>query len=188
MIDLLLGEIEIQINNYLKLKGSPAIYKCVVGDITLHDKTIEGGVDEDILESVLISLVSIEEEQSMKNNYPLRQVGNSLIREKSSIYINVYILFTAKYATYDTALKAIGNVIAFFQFNKKVSFSAGDGIQEAVLNLHNIGFENLNNLWTVLGGRYLPSVMYKARVLMYQASPPLSAPVILEIAEHENLH
>jgi len=187
MIDLLLEQIETQINGYLRLRGVPSIYKCALGDISVHDKNVEAGSEDEIMESIIISMASVEEEQALKNNYPLRQSGSTFLKEKSAIYINVYILFAAKYASYDTALKAISNIIYFFQTHRRISFAADEQAQEAVLNLHNIGFENLNNLWTVLGGRYLPSVMYKARLLMYQAAPPLGGSVIVEIEENESL-
>ena len=123
----------------------------------------------------------------MKNNYPLRQVGATFIQEKSAVYLNVYLLFSAKYATYSTALKALSQVVTCFQSVRRVIFIVDGESQEAVLNLHNMGFENLNNLWTVLGGRYLPSVIYKARVLMFQQAPPVSGSVIVEIQEKESI-
>jgi hypothetical protein len=189
MIDLLLDEIKTQLNNFLQYKSTTIPFVSQVADIALHDKDALGGEDEGMgmAGSIIISLVSIEEEASLKNNYPLRQIGSALVKEKSSIFINAYILFSAKYDKYDTALKAIANVVLFFQSTRRVRFFADGEMQEAILNLHNIGFENLNNLWTVLGGKYLPSVMYKARVLMYQASPPEGAAVVLDIQEKENL-
>jgi hypothetical protein len=203
MIHLLLKEIEVQVNNYLRMRGTLDVFKCIVSDIisdiTTHDKSSDGGSLDDIQGNVIVSMVSLEEEPALKNNQPLRQVGAALVKEKSAIFLNVYVLFAAKYNDYNTALEAISLVILFFQTNRRItfsaddqsnrrfSFSANDQPQEAVLSLHNIGFETLNNLWTVLGGRYLPSVMYKARVLMYQASPPTGQSVILEIEGSENL-
>ena len=169
------------------MRGFPTMFKCVLGDVSAHDKSAEAGLEVDITQSVIISMVSVEEEHTLKNNYPLRQVGNTFLKEKGAIYINVYVLFAAKYSEYIEAMKAITYIITFFQSHKRISFSTDDQTHEAVLNLHNIGFENLNNLWTVLGGRYLPSVMYKARLLMYQAAPPAGGSVILEIEETESL-
>lgn len=152
----------------------------------MHDKNNEGGGDE-ILESVIVTLVSAEEENALKNNFPLRQVGASFIQEKSAVAINVYLLFSAKYDSYESALKAISQVIYCFQSTRKIFFESESETFEAVLNLHNMGFENLNNLWTVLGGRYLPSVIYKARVLMFQQSPPLGGPAIIDVREEESM-
>jgi len=187
MVDVLIKEVSNKLNSHFKLKGFTPLYKCTVGDVSLHDKNNEGGTEEEILDSVILSLVSIEEENVLKNNYPSRQVGANLIMEKSAVYINAYLLFSAKYATYDTGLKAISQVISCFQTARRLPISSGAEEQEAVLNLHNLGFENLNNLWTVLGGRYLPSVIYKARLLMYQQSPPRNGSMITDIREQESL-
>ena len=187
MIDRLLEEVSSQLNDHFKMKGFPALYKCTIGDVSIHDKNVEGVNDEEIVESVVLTLVSAEEENVMKNNYPLRQVGATFIQEKSAVYLNVYLLFSAKYATYSTALKALSQVVTCFQSVRRVIFIVDGESQEAVLNLHNMGFENLNNLWTVLGGRYLPSVIYKARVLMFQQAPPVSGSVIVEIQEKESI-
>lgn len=186
MIDLLLDEIRGKLNDYFTLQNPATLYKCVAGDVSMHDKNNEGG-EEEILERIILTLISIEEENAMKNNYPLMKVGSNFIKEKSAVYVNIYLLLSAKYATYDTGLKAISQVVSCFQTARKVWFT-NDGIQqEAVLNLHNLGFENLNNLWTVLGGRYLPSVIYKARVMMFQQSPPVNGSMITDIREKENV-
>jgi hypothetical protein len=186
MVDMLLLGVSDQLNDHFRLKGfDNTMYKCTVGDVTLHDKTVDGGNDEDTLESVILSLVSLEEENVLKNNYPLKLTGTTVTRERSAVYINAYLLFSSKYGKYETALKAISQVIFCFQANKKFLFTVDGEDQEAILQMHNMGFENLNNLWTVLGGRYLPSVIYKARVLMYQQSPPVNGSAIVDISASE---
>ena len=187
MVDVLLDEVSTQLTDYFRLKGLAGLYKCTAGDVSIHDKNNDGGNEEEISESIILSLVSIEEENVLKNNYPLRRSGSTIIQEKSAVYINVYLLFAAKYANYDTALKAISQVIYCFQANKRLVLTANGEDQECILQLFNMGFENLNNLWTVLGGRYLPSVIYKARVLMYQQAPPLAGPAIINIQENASV-
>lgn len=184
MINILFDEISGKLNDHFKLKNLQ-LFKCLVGDISMHDKNNEGGGEIEIDESIILSLVSIEEENTMKNNYPIKQIGSNFIQEKSAVYINIYLLFSSKYKNYDTALEAISQVISCFQTSKKVLFLSDGLEQEAILNLHNLGFENLNNLWTVLGGRYLPSVIYKARILIYQQSPPVNGALITDIREKE---
>ena len=36
-------------------------------------------------------------------------------------------------------------------------------IQKLMLDLHSMGFEQVNHLWSILGGKYMPSVLYKIR-------------------------
>jgi hypothetical protein len=188
MIDLLLDEMKAKLNLYfgLRSKGGPAdLFECVTGDVSIHDKSGEGGGEEVFHDKVILTLVSVEEENSMKNNYPIREVGSSFVIEKSAVYVNVYLLFAARYDSYVTSMQAISHVISCFQSTRRVVLTVNGDEQEAVLHLHNLGFENLNNLWTVLGGRYLPSVIYKARVLMFQQAPPVSGPLITDIHSKE---
>jgi len=188
MVDVLLGEVTTLLTDFFRLPGPAGLFKCTAGDVSIHDKNNDGGNEEEISESIILSLVSIEEENVLKNNYPVRRSGSTIIQEKSAVYINVYLLFAAKYANYDTALKAISQVIYCFQANKRLMLTTATGDdQECILQLFNMGFENLNNLWTVLGGRYLPSVVYKARVLMYQQAPPLAGRAIISIQENASV-
>jgi len=186
MINTLFDEISGKLNDHFRLKNL-LLFKCLVGDISIHDKNNEAGGEVEIDESIILSLVSIEEENAMKNNYPLKQVGSAFMQEKSAVYVNIFLLFSSKYKNYNTALEAISQVIACFQTSRKVFFMADGLEQQAIMNLHNLGFENLNNLWTVMGGRYLPSVIYKARILMYQQSPPENGSLITDIREKEKV-
>jgi hypothetical protein len=190
MIDLLLDEMTAKLNLYfgLRSKGGPGdLFECVIGDVSIHDKNAEGGGEEVFHDKVILSLVSVEEENSMKNNYPIRESGTSFIKEKSAVYVNVYLLFAARYETYVTSMQAISQVISCFQGTRRVTITVDGETQDAILNLHNLGFENLNNLWTVLGGRYLPSVIYKARVLMFQQAPPVAGPAVTNVNSNENV-
>lgn len=176
------------LNDYLGKKGAGSpLYQALTEDISQSEKGGDNGGQEEWTNRIVATLVSIEEETSLKNNYPVRQVGSSFVTEKSSVFVNLYVLFSANYEMYPEGLKIIAEVVNFFQSTRRISFAVGEEQLEAVFSLYNIGFENLNNLWTVLGGRYKPSVIYKARVLMYQASPPAAGSAILDIRETGNL-
>jgi hypothetical protein len=36
-------------------------------------------------------------------------------------------------------------------------------IQKLITDLYTVNFEQLNQIWSILGGKYLPSVLYKVR-------------------------
>lgn len=190
MIDLLLAEMVATLNLYFSLrsKGGPGdLFECTIGDVSIHDKSAEGGGEELFHDKVMLTLASVEEENALRNNYPIREVGTSFVKEKSAVYINAYLLFAAKYDSYVTSMQAISQVISCFQSNRRISITVNGEEQDAIINLHNLGFENLNNLWTVMGGRYLPSVIYKARVLMFQQAPPVSGSLITDIHGDETV-
>lgn len=183
MIDELLKHVEDNINAYLKSKlGGDSLV--IMADIAKQMTSTEGAGDED--RGVYLTLVNIEEETCLKNNYPMQKIGSSIIELRPSVHINLFLLFSANPDDYGEGLKQISRVIEFFQFNKVMNITLNQSY-EIRFNLYNIGFENLNNLWTVLGGRYLPSVIYKARLLMYQETPPTVGPAIIEVEGAESL-
>lgn len=176
MIDETIKGIMNRLQGYLSLQSGGSVTR---GDIAQHESS-EGS---DLLENIIITLVNVEEENTLKNNYPVRIQNNIAVSEKPVLFLNLYLLFSAKYSNYDEALKHLGLVISFFQANNRLAI--GTPNIDVICSLHNIGFENLNNLWTVLGGKYMPSVIYKVRMLAFQAAPPVGGPAIVEISESE---
>jgi len=139
-----------------------------------------------------LSLVNIQEERMLKNpeNFS-RAMDGSVLYRNPRIYLNLYILFSVNLSSYEESLKQLSVIIRFFQF-KNVFTPLSDpslpsGIEKLILTLHTLSFQEQNNLWAILGSKYLPSVLYQMRVL------PLSeefnrgqAELITEIDIHSN--
>ncbi len=166
--------------------------KVVLDDIARLGKSQEGGGDVDGEErntSIIITLANIEEENTLKNNYPIREQGGVLIGSKPVLFLNLYLLIAANFNHYDEALKHIRYVLGFFQANQSLTFSLPNIAEPCTLtfNLHNISLENLNNLWVVMGGQYRPSLLYKTKLIIVQESSEDGKYPILEINSNENL-
>ena len=54
-------------------------------------------------------------------------------------------------------------------------------LEKLVFEMVNMNFEELNNLWGVLGGAYFPSVVYKVRMVKVQLDATEPAPEITTI-------
>lgn len=162
----------------------------VVADVAKHERPADALGADELENHLLLTLINIEEENVLKNNYPSQQLGAALVTQPPALFLNLYLLFAANFAKYEEALKHIGYVIRFFQPRPPFAIADPDTGQlyKVNLTLHHIGFENLNNLWTVLGGKYLPSVLYKARLVMVQDGPPTGSQAIVDIqaAAHFN--
>lgn len=56
-------------------------------------------------------------------------------------------------------------VMQFFQanpvFDSLTSPNLDAKIEKLLVKMHSLSFEQLNHLWGVLGGKYMPSVLYK---------------------------
>jgi len=125
-----------------------------------------------------MSLVNIEEDRVYKVN-DTRIYSNNPVKpayQKPPVYLNLYVLFASNFSSansgdnYLDGLNLISFVIQFFQhqnvFTPENSPAMADaGIEELIFDLRTLSFQDLNNLWGVLGAKYLPSVLYKVRLL-----------------------
>ena len=115
---------------------------------------------------VLLSLINLKEESAMKNSAYSRVNSNSLKTEYFNpfVYMNVYLIFSSRRASYINAVGDIARVIRFMQ-GQNVFESAFDGTTyKSVLNIYSPTFEDLNHIWAILGGKIYPSIMYTMRV------------------------
>jgi len=125
---------------------------------------------------VVMSLIRIEEEASLKNlpNYKIK--NDKTEYRNTPVHLNLYILIAANCDFYDKSLSYISRCIEFFQ--GKTVFTAGNTVYNRtnvamqvlnefkfVVGLYTPGFEELNHIWGTLGGRQLPSALYKVQLI-----------------------
>ena len=86
--------------------------------------------------------------------------------------LNLYILLVANFALYKTGLEFLSGAIGFFQsknvFTHDNTVDLDPAIQKLIVEMHTLSFEQQNHLWGSLGAKYLPSIMYKVRLLSIQ--------------------
>lgn len=129
---------------------------------------LSGGGTQDIDNKVLFTVVNIGQDATYHSVdvYQKNDDGdNQIIRPK--LQINIHFLLIANFKNYGQSLKALSHCIAFFQNRKSFEISCGkmssrQKTQRVVVEMVSLAFEQQNNVWSMLGGKYLPSVMYKA--------------------------
>ena len=92
MIDTVLTEIADRFNDFLLSQsggGNGQLFQLVVGDISQHAQVPNPNSQDTIQNNIVLTLVSIEEETSLKNNYPIRQEDTALITQKPTLYLNL---------------------------------------------------------------------------------------------------
>lgn len=178
--DLLVG----QLNQYVRV-NNPGV-PVVPGNISfLESDAGAGGAGSVDINKIVVSLVNVEEESTLKNGYNLRTIGSSTYYENRPVFLNLFLLFSSHFSDYPSGLDALAQVIEFFQSNKVFSFlntppdrGFPDDPREQELqihmDLHTLTFQEINDLWGSLGGKQVPFVMYKARLLPIRARVPLS--------------
>ena len=130
---------------------------------------------------IAIVLAGIEEEQIDSKYLRHRPAeNNQLVELQPPVILNLNVLFVAHKTFYLSALRDISNVIGFFQenpvfdqahypnLNARVTDPLNKSwqlVDRLTMRLHNLTFEQQNNLWASLGTKQMPSVVYKMRLL-----------------------
>lgn len=157
-----------EVDNYL---GGGII---AIENITSIDEPVDAG-GAVVVNKVVMTLLNIEEEKTLKN-FPNTGLKNGKVQYKNPVVnVNLFVLFSANRSTYTQSLADIAKVIEFFQ-GKRV-FTQANTIFKRQVPLDNVGnfhftaelytpsFEELNFIWGTLGGRQLPSVLYKLSII-----------------------
>lgn len=157
-----------EVNNYFG--GSPVSLDNIAS--VSSEQGDSGGTSTD----VILTLLNLQEEATLKNRPNLAVEGTRVTHKNNIVNLNLYILFSANNDKYDEALKNLSKVIAFFQ-GKKVFTQANSIYNRDDVSMSNISnfrfvvdlftptFEELNFVWGTLGGKQIPSVMYKVSLV-----------------------
>lgn len=140
-----------------------------------------------------ISLINIEEEKVFKT--PGKQftvTQNGSFYAEPDIKLNLFLLFSSYNKSYDESLKYISKIISFFQvqtvYDHTVDVTVTDqkllldpSIEQLIIELYSPSFDQLNQIWAALSIGYLPSVIYKVRMLVVDANQQQPAPIITKL-------
>jgi hypothetical protein len=171
VIDQALDFLRIQLDNYLRMKLDPLTSTPFIqlANIAWHDSETTSGAAGDSSDA-FISLINIEEDRISRSQDPFaRGPGNTIVYKNPKVYLNLYLLFSVNLSSYVESLKRLSYIIQFFQWRNAftpLNFpSLPAGIQELIFDLYTPNFQDLNNLWGIMGSKYLPSVIYKMRLI-----------------------
>jgi hypothetical protein len=192
MIEKALLLILSQLNQYIvPLAGGDEV---VLGNVSLADAPDQN----DLKDKVVVGVVNIEEENTLKNTINHVRQGTGQQFHQTPIYLNLYVLFCSHYPnSYETALNRLSSIIEFFQFRKSFSINSSQPIPailnlakpedadlSVTLDLYTMTFEQLNHLWGSLGGKQMPSVLYKIRLVKIQANTMFREVPLIEEIQH----
>jgi hypothetical protein len=159
----------------------------IVENIALAEQL--GGSNSKLNGHVVMSLVNLQEEATLKNAPYYRVDNGRTIYQNPPVSLNLFILFSVLHNQYETALKLLSRVVECFQLNAEISpyttpVPGSTALQEVrvVLDLYSLTFEQLNHLWGALGGKQVPFVLYRARLVAIEAQKrQAEGPVITEV-------
>ncbi|MFK8185234.1 MAG: DUF4255 domain-containing protein [Phormidesmis sp.] len=151
----------------------------VVDNIAMSDAL--GGVRSNMNDRIVMSLINLQEETTLKNAPNYRMENGRTIYQNPPVSLNLFVLFSALHpGQYPTALQRLARVIEFFQWKKEFSFtlppSSGGGNAGGIakdvrvlVDLYTLTFDQINHLWGTLGGKQVPFAMYRMRLVAISA-------------------
>lgn len=134
-----------------------------------------GGSNNQLNGHIVMSLVNVQEETTLKNASYYQIENNRTIYKNPPISLNLFILFSVLHNQYETALRLLTRVIECFQAQTDISFTTNPAPGnvshdvQIIPDLYSLTFEQLNHLWGALGGKQVPFVLYRARLVAIEA-------------------
>ncbi len=171
MIDKALTFLAQEVNAYFDARFGPSTEKWVVlGNIAkLADAESPGNGGGDNNARAMLGLVNIEEDRIAKNPENVVRINDGIAYRNPKIYLNLYCLFAVTTSNYTVALQTLSTILQCFQscrvFDAASNPTIDPALERLTLDLFTLNFEQINHLWSTLGGKYLPSVLYKIRVV-----------------------
>lgn len=189
-----------QLSRYLLSKNLvERANEVILQNVALVELAGGSGTSNLQLEStVILSLVNIAEEFTLKNQAVSRVQNGTFISRYPKININLYVLIAANdTGNYDNSLRRLGGVIEFFQGKRIFNFQEtppsreilGDVnllALELIFEIHTLTFEQINHLWGALGGKQLPFVLYKVRLVSLELERDLRSGRVIEEVKGES--
>jgi hypothetical protein len=160
-----------EVNRYFTARLGPATPdRVVLGNIArLADNDGNSGGNSGDNGVAMLSLVNVEEDRVARNPENFRRLDDRVIYRSPQIHLNLYVLFTAHTPAYATALETLSYIVQCFQyrrtFDPTLNPNLDPRIEKLTVDLVSMNFEQVNHLWSTLGGKYLPSALYKVRMV-----------------------
>jgi hypothetical protein len=167
-----------------QLKANPPDIRAAAGSIS---EISSGNNGDNADKDIMISLINVEENRISRDPVNFTRIGTSLLLKNPAVHLNLTLMFTAlrSETAYGTALQNLQRVIQFFQakyvFDHANTAELDPGIEKLILEMVTITFEQLNQLWAVMGGKYLPSVIYRMRMVTIDSITDQPGDLIREI-------
>jgi|AntRauTorcE11898_2_1112593.scaffolds.fasta_scaffold10017_3 hypothetical protein len=142
-------------------------------------------IQEESAQGLIISLLNVEEESTLKNTPHFIRKNNQLLYKAPPVFLNMNILMAFEFEDYGTSLQRLGETINFFQSkrwfsteNERAENPFPIGVQRVILDLHQLNFEQMNHIWSISGGSQFPSLLYKVRLVKIQPDDEIEGPEI----------
>jgi hypothetical protein len=132
---------------------------------------LKGNTNSEIDNKLCVFLLHLEEEKTIKNSSLQSSGGNN-----PPIHFNLKVMFIANFPdpNYLEALRYISLVVEYFQgnrvFDKSNTPMLSSNVEKVSMEYMDLNLQDLNNVWSLIGLKLMPSVVYKLKLLSFTDS------------------
>lgn len=172
VIDRVLGHLATHLNGYYRRNFQ------VAEDVVVVSNLQEVGGSSVVLSAnkVVLFLSSIERDTlAHRATNPPGPVTRGIVQNVPPVYLNLLVMCAANFSGshYPEALKFLSSAIVFFQgnpvFDHQNTPDMDARLERLALNMENLSSQEMHSLWSIHGGRYLPSVLFRVRMITLDA-------------------
>ncbi len=130
----------------------------------------DGVMPVEASDKILIFLTNINKD-TLPNSHHYTSISSATVSRSDPLYLNLHVAVAANFrsARYKDALNFLSHAILCFQqtpiIDRSVQADMPPAIDKIVIDIENTEMNEASNLWGILGGKYLPSILYKVRML-----------------------
>jgi hypothetical protein len=174
------------LNQFLKRKFSLDENKVILNNLVEANGAVPLGNQN----KVVISLINIEKETAKPFYVRTRKTNDGSFADiNPTERYNLDMLISSNFSNYSETLKFLNAVIGFFQVNTSIDVHSMPSIPEDLskleFELEKMTFHQMQSLWTAMGAKYQPSVIYKMKLVTIQGEEPKAfIPAITEFSNN----
>ncbi|TAM27404.1 MAG: DUF4255 domain-containing protein [Rhodanobacter sp.] len=172
MIDRVLGHLATHLNGYYRRHFRVAEDVAVVSNV----QEIGGTPVVSSTNKVVLFLSGIERDTlAHRATASATSASHGVVQDVLPVYLNLLVMCAANFsgAHYPEALKFLSSAIGFFQgnavFDHQNTPDMDARLDRLALNMENLSSQEMHSLWSIHGGRYLPSALFRVRMITLDA-------------------
>jgi len=169
MIDAALGLMAGQLNEHLRRRFQLGEDLAVLSNLLEQNGTLVP-----LVANKLVLFLAGVERDTLAHRAPGAQnlgIPAQQLVSRAPVYLNLLVMCAANFSggNYPEALKFLSSAIAFFQSRQVLDQHNAPGLdarlERLVLSIENLSSAEMHSLWGIHSGRYLPSVLYRVRMI-----------------------
>lgn len=170
MIDKALNFLLNELNNFLGGRFQSNENLVVLSSLANPDGTVPITIEN----KLILTLANVERETLAASGInQTSTLSSPKSRVSPPLHLNLYLVVSSNFGNnYTEAMKFLSQAMAFFQakpvFTHEGAASFPRELERLSCEIVNLDFALLNNLWAALGAKYLPSIVYKLRMITIQ--------------------